>query len=207
MKKYIYLIAVITTATLYSCSSYKQPVLNAQMTEKDSLMVQISKEYIPTSVVGSGGLIAAKEAKKREIQHNRQREERLKQIAGLKISRVKTDGDSIFDFIAEMSDIFFEYDSFELTPEASAAIDDLAKSINDQENHITITGYTDNWGDDKYNLNLSKLRAVSVGNKLRENGISDITEIGKGKNDPIATNATEAGRKRNRRVEIKISTK
>lgn len=70
----------------------------------------------------------------------------------------------------------------------------------------TIVGHADKIGDDNYNMALSKNRALSVGNYLRNNGINgnNIKEEGKGFHSPIADNKTEEGRAKNRRVEIFI---
>ena len=169
-------------------------------------MVQISKDYIPTSIVGEGGNIAKTEQAKRASAKNLDRAERLEQIEGIHIKRIPRQGDSICDFIAEMGDILFAYDSFELTSEAIDIIDNLSSIIIDIPTRIEIVGHTDNAGTEEYNLNLSRMRAMAVGNRLRDNGITNITEIGKGESQPIASNNTDAGRQKNRRVEIKMYT-
>ena len=71
---------------------------------------------------------------------------------------------------------------------------------------IEIGGHTDNVGDDNANLILSKQRADAVRDYLVENGISaDLLETkGYGESKPIASNKTEEGRRKNRRVEIKF---
>ena len=58
-----------------------------------------------------------------------------------------------------------------------------------------------------FNIILSKNRAAAVGNYLRTAGIetNNITEDGKGYSEPIADNTSEAGRAKNRRVEIFIT--
>lgn len=203
---FMLLAATIIIGGLASCKSTKTPVMGAQMTQKDSLLMQINDEYIRTSVVGEGAIIARQEARKIAYQRNLDMETRLNAIPSIKIKRVPHNGDSICDFTAELGDILFAYDSFELTPEATEVINQLANVIVGTETHVDITGYTDNTGDDAYNLNLSKLRALSVGSQLRENGFTDITEIGRGKENPVADNKTEKGRQKNRRVEVKIIT-
>lgn len=72
---------------------------------------------------------------------------------------------------------------------------------------IDVYGYTDSTGDDTYNLNLSQRRAVSVATVLSNQGIDQRRFYieGRGKKDPIASNADETGRAKNRRVEIQIS--
>ena len=187
-----------------SCKTPKNTTLSAQPTAKDSLLVQMNNDYIPTSIVGEGGRIAAKEKAKRDYAKNLDRAERLSKIEGIHIRRIPREGDSICDFVAEMGDILFAYDSFELTPEAVDIIDNLASVIIDIPTKVEVIGHTDDHGTDEYNMNLSKLRAMSVGNRLRENGITDIHESGKGKSEPIASNKTDAGRQKNRRVEIKM---
>lgn len=208
MKKSNFLFASIIFFGLCaaSCTTHKTAVLPAQPTAKDSLMVVISKEYIPTSIVGEGGNIAKQEKAKRDYAKNLDRAERLEKIDGIHIKRIPRDGDSICDFVAEMGDILFAYDSFELTSEAIDIINQLSAVIIDIPTRIEVIGHTDDHGTDEYNLNLAKMRAMAVGNRLRDNGITDITEIGKGESEPIATNKTEEGRKKNRRVEIKMFT-
>ena len=208
MKKSIFLFASIIFFGLCaaSCSTPKTTMLTAQPTAKDSLMVQISKDYIPTSIVGEGSNIAKTEKAKRDYARNLDRAKRLENIDGIHIRRIPRKGDSICDFVAEMGDILFAYDSFELTPEAIEIIDNISNIIIDIPTRVEVVGHTDNYGTNEYNLNLSKMRALAVGNRLRDNGITQITEIGKGKSEPIASNKTAEGRKKNRRVEIKMFT-
>jgi outer membrane protein OmpA-like peptidoglycan-associated protein len=72
--------------------------------------------------------------------------------------------------------------------------------------NIVITGFTDNVGNAAYNQTLSERRAASVGSFLRSQGISPnrIFTEGRGKRDPIASNATTEGRALNRRVVITL---
>ncbi|TAM97568.1 MAG: OmpA family protein, partial [Rhizobiaceae bacterium] len=69
---------------------------------------------------------------------------------------------------------------------------------------VDVDGYTDSTGGDSYNLALSQRRAQSVASYLQAQGIDGrrFAIQGFGKADPVATNATEAGRAQNRRVEI-----
>jgi outer membrane protein OmpA-like peptidoglycan-associated protein/outer membrane protein assembly factor BamB len=71
---------------------------------------------------------------------------------------------------------------------------------------IEIAGHTDSTGSKELNQRLSELRAESVASWLIQNGIPStrITTKGFGESRPIADNATEEGRRRNRRTEIRI---
>jgi OmpA-OmpF porin, OOP family len=72
---------------------------------------------------------------------------------------------------------------------------------------ISIDGYTDSIGSEKYNLALSDRRAAAVKDYLLKHGAADgarMTTVGHGEADPIADNETEEGRFQNRRVEILI---
>jgi len=71
---------------------------------------------------------------------------------------------------------------------------------------INITGHTDNTGPDQLNLQLSITRAKAVADYIVSMGISNqrVTHEGFGKAKPIASNDTEEGRSKNRRVEIEI---
>ena len=75
------------------------------------------------------------------------------------------------------------------------------------ESDITVVGYTDNTGSQQVNDKLSQQRAESVVDYLEQQGVAAdrLKAIGKGWDDPIASNSTAAGRAQNRRVEIYIT--
>ena len=72
---------------------------------------------------------------------------------------------------------------------------------------VRVEGHTDSVGSEEYNMKLSNQRAAAVRNILVQQGISGhrIDVVGYGETMPVATNDTEAGRQKNRRVEIKIA--
>jgi OOP family OmpA-OmpF porin len=105
----------------------------------------------------------------------------------------------------------FGFDKATLTPEGQAAIkkevDDWRGSYETREIAITLTGYTDSVGSEEYNQKLSERRANAVRDYLVDGlGVrgENITVIGKGEADPVASNATREGRARNRRVEMDV---
>ena len=72
---------------------------------------------------------------------------------------------------------------------------------------VRIVGHTDDIGEADFNLDLSKRRAAAVKKYLTDNGIdgSRIETDGKGETEPVATNETEAGRAKNRRIEFEVT--
>lgn len=74
----------------------------------------------------------------------------------------------------------------------------------DSDRNVTVEGHTDSVGPDAYNFKLSEKRAVVVRDYLVQNGVGveRITIRAMGKTNPVAPNDTEAGREKNRRVEI-----
>jgi len=72
-----------------------------------------------------------------------------------------------------------------------------------------VGGHTDAIGSDSYNMRLSKQRAQAVVDYLVSQGVgrSNLTMVGYGERNPIATNDTDEGRSMNRRVEIKLLSK
>jgi len=71
---------------------------------------------------------------------------------------------------------------------------------------VLIYGYTDSRGDDQANKILSQKRADAIMNALIENGVSStkLTAIGRGEQNPIASNMYKLGREKNRRIEIEL---
>lgn len=109
--------------------------------------------------------------------------------------------------VINLRNVFFQTDSATLLSESVFQLEALHRIMQDYPKmRIEIRGYTDNVGDDAYNLTLSERRAKSVSNWLTEQGVvaNRITHKGFGKADPIETNETEAGRARNRRVTFLI---
>ena len=88
------------------------------------------------------------------------------------------------------------------------ALDRLASYMTaNPQTKIVVEGHTDSVGTDEYNDALSQRRADAVAHALIARGVSadDVRAIGRGKNYPVATNDTAAGRQQNRRVEIVFS--
>lgn len=117
----------------------------------------------------------------------------------------------------ELRNIEFEFNSFELTAGAREYLRGLAGQIVQQADpqgtaRLELRGYTDSVGADAYNQRLSKQRADAVMQFLvgADPGMRQlearISSVGYGKADPVASNDTEEGRARNRRVELHIIT-
>ena len=103
------------------------------------------------------------------------------------------------------SDISFDTGRADIKPELRTVLDAFAGGLNnDPTTRVRIVGHTDNTGSDAVNDPLSLARARAVGTYLADRGIasSRIETQGRGEHEPIADNSTEAGRARNRRVEI-----
>lgn len=103
------------------------------------------------------------------------------------------------------SDISFDVNSAVIKPNLRPILDQFAQGLANQPNtEIRIVGHTDSTGSDAINNPLSVNRAASARNYLVSRGVSGqrIQIDGRGSYEPIASNATEAGRARNRRIEM-----
>lgn len=104
--------------------------------------------------------------------------------------------------------VLFKTGSYSLSPTAQAALAKVAYNLGQFPNtDVTVVGYTDNTGSQAVNDKLSLERADAVKDYLINAGVSAsrLKAIGRGWNDPIASNATAEGRAQNRRVEIYIT--
>ncbi len=109
--------------------------------------------------------------------------------------------------VYNIKNINFETGKAKLMTKSLPELDKLAKYLNkNSEIKIQINGHTDNVGTEKFNKHLSENRAKAVKNYLVSKGIQEnrITYKGFGSSQPIATNYTQKGREKNRRVEFKI---
>lgn len=103
------------------------------------------------------------------------------------------------------SDISFAVGRSDLNPRLRPILDQFANGLGSQQNtEVRIFGHTDNTGSDSVNDRLSLERAQSVKDYLAARGVraNAVQVAGRGEREPVADNGTEAGRAKNRRVEI-----
>ncbi|MBX2890821.1 MAG: OmpA family protein [Saprospiraceae bacterium] len=117
---------------------------------------------------------------------------------------------SIFDslYAAKSAEVYFDFGKADLTPEANRVLDSLVAQLKAEPKylHIRITAHTDSIGSPTANENLSKRRATAVRTKLLQRGLlaPQIEVAGQGERQPVAPNATEEGRQKNRRATLEI---
>ena len=107
-----------------------------------------------------------------------------------------------------LSDTLFATGKADLNTGGKKAVDQIATFMrNYPDRVVSITGFTDSVGSKKSNVALSERRAAAVQQALVADGIdaSRIQTHGMGESNPVASNATAAGRQKNRRVEVAIS--
>ncbi|MGR3454889.1 OmpA family protein [Pseudooceanicola sp.] len=120
-------------------------------------------------------------------------------------AQIVNTGDSLV--VTMPQDILFATDSATLNPGQTTDLYTVANSLNKYPaSRVQVIGHTDNTGAAAYNQQLSERRAQSVAYTLVSGGVSQarITSIGRGEDQPRATNQTAEGRQQNRRVEIVI---
>lgn len=135
-----------------------------------------------------------------DIQARRLREELVG--TGVQVQKV---GDNVR--LIMPSNITFDTDSAVFKPVFNNILTSVAKVINEfDKTKVQVAGYTDSTGSAAYNNTLSLQRAQAVANylKLRDVSASRLMVYGYGSSNPIASNATAAGREQNRRVEITL---
>lgn len=108
------------------------------------------------------------------------------------------------------SALLFDVGKSELKPEALAALDDIARQVSEfgRDIRVTVEGHTDSTGSDDANRRLSEARARSVWAYLATRidiANNRVSIQGYGETRPVADNATDEGRAKNRRVDLLIA--
>ena len=106
----------------------------------------------------------------------------------------------------KLEHVNFEFDSAKLTTASLEVLKDAVKIIKRHPDvTVEIAGHTDSQGNEDYNQGLSERRAQAVADFLIGKGAnaSNIAVKGYGESQPVADNATDAGRAANRRVELR----
>ncbi len=104
-------------------------------------------------------------------------------------------------------DVLFQTDSAVLRPGAIEKLQPLARYLRGNPGvRVAIDGYTDSRGTDAHNQQLSERRAASVRQAFDDMDVvrARFSVVGHGEADPVASNATTEGMRRNRRVEVTL---
>lgn len=106
----------------------------------------------------------------------------------------------------ELKGVNFEFDSAELTAASESILDGVVQILKRHSDlEVEIAGHTDSRGSESYNARLSKSRAKAVMEYLVAHGANAgmLTAKGYGESEPVADNASDEGRAKNRRVELR----
>lgn len=109
--------------------------------------------------------------------------------------------------IVSLADILFDFNKATLRRDVEFNLVKIATILNQyDEMNVLVEGHTDAIGTDEYNLTLSKKRAQAVSDFLASQGVkaNRLSWEGYGKTRPVADNATDEGRQKNRRVDLVI---
>jgi outer membrane protein OmpA-like peptidoglycan-associated protein len=162
------------------------------------LQTAVLKESVNTGIAGSAGDTSAKTPTATDSEKN-----------APKTTVADTENDLVMIGDAQRAIIFFHHDSHNLPEQAGAQLKRLLETaIRSPSARISIMGYTDALGNEWYNRKLSQTRADIVRDFFIARGIEPekIRAVGMGPENPIASNDTADGRRKNRRVEVYIGS-
>jgi outer membrane protein OmpA-like peptidoglycan-associated protein len=138
-------------------------------------------------------------------------------LADIKFKEVTTPGitvrgDSTYSVYSIDETVLFDTDKAEIKPTAAASLQQITASIGQRyaTQQLRVMGFADSRGDKSYNRELSEKRAEAVKNYLVNTSKIDAARVSvepMGESQPVASNATAAGRQENRRVEIAVRTR
>ncbi len=167
------------------------------------------EEEITSTRERLGGVAQQREALQQQVQRQEMERQRLDQVETLfqrDEARVLRQGRQV---ILRLDGLTFPPGRADLP----AGSDDLMKRLETAirlfpDAEITVTGHTDSFGSDSANFELSRRRAESVRRYLIDVAKMPafrISAVGYGETQPVASNATEEGRARNRRIDVFIN--
>ena len=143
-------------------------------------------------------------AANQEVANANQMREKLK----TQLNTVLATSESARGLIVNMSDVLFDTGKYSLKQGTQISLAKVAGILQAYPGlKVRVEGYTDTVGGDEYNQKLSENRANGVMNFLVSQGVAQdhISAQGFGKSNPVADNATAAGRSLNRRVNLVVS--
>jgi outer membrane protein OmpA-like peptidoglycan-associated protein len=151
--------------------------------------------------------LQAQQAEQARLQTEQQAEQQRQRLL-TQLNQVLQTRDTARGLIVNMSDVLFDLNKATLRPGAKLRLAKVAGIILAYPDlRLEIDGFTDNTGTPQYNQALSEKRAAAVQDFLVSQGVTsgNVNIKGFGQQNPVATNATAAGRQMNRRVELVVS--
>ncbi|HXI37112.1 MAG TPA: OmpA family protein [Burkholderiales bacterium] len=169
--------------------------------------VAYSKDRTKGAVLGAvggglaGGAVGAyMDSQKKDLEKNLAKEIQAGQ------ARVESMPDHVVR-ITMTNQTAFDTNSSTIKPGFDSTMDKLADVVvRYGKTTLVVVGHTDNVGSDSYNQKLSERRAAAVAQYFESRRVNPVrlSVSGKGESSPVASNASEAGRQQNRRVEIYV---
>ena len=141
-------------------------------------------------------------------QQAQQEKEQLRARLLQQFNTILATRDTARGLIAQMSDVLFATNSYQLKSQAQLALAKFAGIVLAYPGlRLQIEGNTDSTGTAQYNQRLSEKRANAVRDFLLAQGVpaDSVSAVGLGQTNPVASNDTSSGRRQNRRVDIVVS--
>ena len=200
MKKHILPALAAATMLLASCDNLKNPSTKNEPEEAtaDTAVVYREGEAGPAVAVADGDVIDTDALNLPDVD-----------FPEVNLPDVSVRGNDQYSVYGIEETVLFDTDKATIKPSASKALEQIVASIGQRsaDKQMRIIGHADARDTKAYNKELSEQRAEAVKNWLVQNGkveASRITIQPMGESQPVASNATAAGRQQNRRVEIAV---
>lgn len=192
---------MISQATAEDAERARQEAEAAQQREEESARTaeQARQEADQAKALAASSETAAELARREAELASEQASSLRRQLENLQLRQTES------GVVVTLGDVLFESGQTELRAEAQTSLVEVVDLLQSEpDKKIRIEGHTDSTGDAATNLKISERRAVHVLDALVALGVDSgrITSVGMGEDFPIASNDTEDGRSRNRRVDV-----
>ena len=170
-------------------------------------------ERLDRSVDSLDARLAALEVREAAVSTElRERQRRERQFREVEAIFTPSEGEVLRSedrLILRLAGLTFPSGSDEIRPDQFGLLTKVQRVIREfPEARVVVEGHTDSQGNESMNQSLSRRRAIAVREYLLSNiamSADRITAVGYGESRPVAPNNTEAGRTRNRRIEITLT--
>ena len=211
MRKPLFSFLAALTVFASSCDNLKKPEAKDQPQEatKDTAVVYRDGKTAGDAANNAASNASAAVANAFKVSRDKLKDVKFKEI---NLPDVSVRGDDDYSVYGLEEKVLFDTGKSDIKASASNALNQIVASIGQRygKNQIQVMGFADSRGDKDFNKELSEQRAEAVKNWLTTNGKIDASRLSvepMGEAMPAASNATAAGRKENRRVEIAVRTK